>query len=396
MIQAALNLEFCGNNDSFSGAGLYPVNLNFQLPNADLIATLYYSFYYEGLNLWSHDQMNDWSHSNQILQSYVNNARKLLSFFWHQALGMPVFDHSFYQGFKIEAATIRGLRKDEYSIVDASRFGRAIECSLYSLNTLLERLHHSFWFYLLATPDKVVLLSIYIGPVIAVSASLIFYGIYLWFSSQDRKSVSTDETVEEKFYKRPAAVKVHSVNEHDVSTHIMAFAKVFLHSCGLFYFSNNLLSLFPNGYNGYSFVDFILLIMIVARFKKGFVKVPKLDFRTGKSIACLGIGMMLIALSTINPSLSIVFSIPLVPTFLSLSQHSLISYSLLLLSFPVDAILIYSHLDSTVLRPSLVNFLSPFNDIVADWTVHGNQIFPLICCLYYPWILIGFILVGND
>lgn len=394
VIQAALNLEFCGDNDSFSGVGLYPVNLNGQLPNADLIATLVYSFYYEGVNLWSHDQIDSWHHSNQKIQSFVDNGKKLLSFFWHQALGLPVQDHSFYQKFKIEAATLKGLKKSENDRIEAFRFGRAIECSLYSFNTLLERLHHSFWFYLLASPNQVVLLSIYIGPVIAVSASLILYGIYLWFSSPDPKSVSTEDIVQGKYYKRPAAVKVHSVNEHDVTTHILAFSKVFLHSWGIFYFSKNLISLYPDGYNGYTFVDFIMLVMILARFKKGFVKVPVLNFRTGKSIACLGLGMMLIALATINPSLSILFAIPLVLTFLSLSQNSLLSYSLLMLSFPVDAIFIYSHLKSHV-GESLGEFLNPFKNIIQDWILHGNQIFPLICCLYYPWILIGFILVGN-
>jgi hypothetical protein len=136
--------------------------------------------------------------------------------------------------------------------------------------------------------------------------------------------------------------------------------------------------------------------MILARFTKGFVKVPKLNFRTGKSLACLGLGMMLIALATINPSLSIIFAIPLVPTFLSLSPKSLISYSMLLLCFPVDAIFIYSHSSSNALGNELTQFLSPFKSIIQDWILHGNQLFPLICCLYYPWILIGFILVGNE
>jgi hypothetical protein len=241
-----------------------------------------------------------------------------------------------------------------------------------------------------------VLLSIYIGPVIAVSASLILYGIYLWFSSPDPKSVVTEEIVENKYYKRPEAVKIHSVNEHDIIKHIKAFAKVFLHALGIFFFSKNLIGRYPNGIYGYTFVDVILVVMILARFKKGFVKVPKLNFRTGKSLACLGLGMMLISLATINPSLSIVFAITLVPTFLSLSQGSLISYSLLLLSFPVDAIFLYSHVNANIFGDGLTQFLLPFKNIIQDWILHGNQLVPLICCFYYPWILIGFILVGNS
>ena len=95
VIQGALNLEFCGDKDNFSGAGLYPINLNGQLPNADLIATLVFSFYYESVPLWLHDQMDVPSHKNPHLRAYLENGRNLLSFFWNQALGMPVYDHSF-------------------------------------------------------------------------------------------------------------------------------------------------------------------------------------------------------------------------------------------------------------------------------------------------------------
>lgn len=52
---------------------------------------------------------------------------------------------------------------------------RVLECMMYSLNNLLERFHHALWFYLLGAADLYIPLAFYIGPVIALSVSLIVY-----------------------------------------------------------------------------------------------------------------------------------------------------------------------------------------------------------------------------
>lgn len=52
-----------------------------------------------------------------------------------------------------------------------------------SFSNLLERLHHSFWFYILLLPGKCLLLSTYIAPVILLSAVLVLHGLKYWWAS---------------------------------------------------------------------------------------------------------------------------------------------------------------------------------------------------------------------
>lgn len=52
--------------------------------------------------------------------------------------------------------------------------GRTIESILRSLNNLLERLHHSFWFYILGGTHKFIMISVYIAPVILLFVGLVF------------------------------------------------------------------------------------------------------------------------------------------------------------------------------------------------------------------------------
>ena len=108
VIQAAINLEFCGG-PYFSTLGLYAVNLNGELPNADLIITATLSVLYEGLNIRLHDGIMSNLHSDPKIQDYVLKGWNLFSFMSQQAIGIPLLDHSFYQKYKIEAITLKGI-----------------------------------------------------------------------------------------------------------------------------------------------------------------------------------------------------------------------------------------------------------------------------------------------
>jgi glycosylphosphatidylinositol transamidase len=48
-----------------------------------------------------------------------------------------------------------------------------MEGVLRSLNNLLEKFHHSFWFYIMADADRYINIAIYIGPAILLIAPLI-------------------------------------------------------------------------------------------------------------------------------------------------------------------------------------------------------------------------------
>lgn len=58
-----------------------------------------------------------------------------------------------------------------------------METSLRSFSNLQERLHHSFWFYILILPGKCIQLSVYIVPVILLSVALVLEGLKYWCKS---------------------------------------------------------------------------------------------------------------------------------------------------------------------------------------------------------------------
>ena len=140
-----------------------------------MVTTVALSAQFEGVPVSLHNQSVPVHHDNPQVSEYLTKGKILASFLWHQALGIPRQDHSFYQQFKIEAVTLRGIHQSGHGMIDGYRIERTLECVIYSLNNLLERLHHAYWFYLLASPDLFIPLGIYIGPVIALSTSLIFY-----------------------------------------------------------------------------------------------------------------------------------------------------------------------------------------------------------------------------
>jgi hypothetical protein len=58
-----------------------------------------------------------------------------------------------------------------------------LESAVRSFSNLLERLHHSFWFYILVMPGKCLLVSVYILPVILLSIVLVLEGLKYWWAS---------------------------------------------------------------------------------------------------------------------------------------------------------------------------------------------------------------------
>lgn len=61
-----------------------------------------------------------------------------------------------------------------------------LESSLRSFNNLLERFHHSFWFYLKPNPNFFLPLGMYIGPVVMLSAAVLLHvkGLSVFFRKE--------------------------------------------------------------------------------------------------------------------------------------------------------------------------------------------------------------------
>ncbi|KAJ3085012.1 Glycosyl phosphatidyl inositol protein transamidase complex subunit [Quaeritorhiza haematococci] len=168
-IQEAINLEFGGGPQDYSHVGLYVEGLNGQQSNADLITVTARMLSWSGIPTTLHHDSLDEGHIRTEWDAYVASAKRLATYIKYQALGFPVAGHALYPRYKIEAVTMVGQRTHN---------------TYYSVGTQrIELLHHSFWFYVMPSPHAFLLLSVYIPPVVLLSAPLVLQALSLWWKS---------------------------------------------------------------------------------------------------------------------------------------------------------------------------------------------------------------------
>lgn len=57
---------------------------------------------------------------------------------------------------------------------------RIVESSLRTMNNLLERLHASFFFFILTTPDRFMKIGSYLPSAVLISVAMMFQGLRCW------------------------------------------------------------------------------------------------------------------------------------------------------------------------------------------------------------------------
>jgi len=95
--------------------------------------------------------------------------------------------------------------------------GRIVESTLRTTNNLLERLHASFFFYILTSPDSFLKIGSYLPSAVLISVALMLGGLSLWVSAawvrddeekldQKTRGVLVSSVTEEKWIKRKRPV----------------------------------------------------------------------------------------------------------------------------------------------------------------------------------------------
>ncbi|KAF8643909.1 hypothetical protein AX16_008925 [Volvariella volvacea WC 439] len=196
VIWTALNIDYPGH--SFSHLGLFYEGLNGRLPNQDLlnsvqrISRIYTSVpvtLYDHLDAreflarrselefipqWLPQSMRD---SPQI-QRFAFHARNILRHTKYQVRGRPSGVHGLFHQYRVDAITLFGVPATGPHGFWA--MGRIVESSLRTANNLLERLHASFFFYILAAPDRFLKIGNYLPSAITVSIAIMFGGLREW------------------------------------------------------------------------------------------------------------------------------------------------------------------------------------------------------------------------
>ncbi|KAI9219095.1 Gaa1-like protein [Blastocladiella britannica] len=96
-----------------------------------------------------------------------------------QAASRPLGPHGVFRAYAIDAVSVVGepAGRGLYAGQSLASVGSLIESTFRSLNNLLERLHHSFSFYVLLTPWWFVPISVYVPAVVAANAALLVSAI---------------------------------------------------------------------------------------------------------------------------------------------------------------------------------------------------------------------------
>ncbi|KAL1744567.1 Gaa1-like protein [Schizophyllum fasciatum] len=209
VIWTALNVDYPGH--SFSHLGLFFEGLNGRLPNQDLLNSILRiarnnlgvpvilydykdTFRFEqwvvklGLGrqtLWT-IEMKNWIPKNIRLspaaRTYATRARHILRHVGYQARGRASGVHGLLHQFRIDAVTVFAVPSMGPHGFHA--IGRLLESTLRTCNNLLERLHASFFFFLLVAPDRFLQIGNYLPSAVLVGVGLMFWGLRAWVDAR--------------------------------------------------------------------------------------------------------------------------------------------------------------------------------------------------------------------
>ncbi|KAF9454645.1 Gaa1-domain-containing protein [Macrolepiota fuliginosa MF-IS2] len=192
VIWTALNIDYPGH--SFSHLGLFFEGLNGRLPNQDLMNSVQHIARYTGqvpVTVYDHLEWRDPSaqpseltflpsplcHHPEI-KEFAYRAKNILRHIGYQARGRASGVHGLYHQFRIDAVTVFAVPAIGPHGFHA--LGRIVESSLRTMNNLLERLHASFFFFILTTPDQFMKIGSYLPSAILISVAMMFRGLRCW------------------------------------------------------------------------------------------------------------------------------------------------------------------------------------------------------------------------
>ncbi|KAG7092639.1 hypothetical protein E1B28_008980 [Marasmius oreades] len=194
VIWTALCIDYPGH--SFSHLGMFHEGLNGRLPNQDLLNSFQrIAQYRAGVPVIIYDHLDPRDYPelrNDILPqwipgflrddhdliTYAYQARNVYRHFRYQASGRGSGVHGLFHQFRIDAFTIFALPAAGPHGFHA--LGGIVESTLRTTNNLLERLHASFFFYIMTGPERFLKIGSYLPSGIAISVAMMFAGLKAW------------------------------------------------------------------------------------------------------------------------------------------------------------------------------------------------------------------------
>ena len=227
-IIAGLNLEF-GPEHTYSSLSILTEGLNGQMPNLDLVNMLIKLAQGRGLAVYLQDTilqsppdlpgtLKSLCHylltgGTSIMMmstawtNYVSRLQNLLLMMRHQALGRGVGGHGVLIRYRVESLTLYGFNPSSstsspphghhpssyHSTYSHEAILSITEDAVRSLNNILEKLHQSFFFWLLVDPRRYISIGMYLPPAVLLGVGMVLMAIWIWIGIQ-RGTGSLDES----------------------------------------------------------------------------------------------------------------------------------------------------------------------------------------------------------
>jgi glycosylphosphatidylinositol transamidase len=148
--------------------------VNGQLPNLDLInSVVSIAGGQMGMGVALQEM---WGHDG----GYRDRLDTMLRGMLKQGLGVASGPHSAFIPYHVDAVTLSPFGEGWQ---DEMAMGRVVEGTFRSLNNLLEKLHQSFFFYLLMATERFVSIGTYLPSAMLVAANFTIMAIARWVSS---------------------------------------------------------------------------------------------------------------------------------------------------------------------------------------------------------------------
>ncbi|KAI8611971.1 Gaa1-like protein [Chytriomyces sp. MP71] len=335
VIEEAMNLEFSGTQSSYESLGIYVQGLNGQQPNADIPMTVAAAANTYTIPIRLHKtrseagtQLVNWVWKtfkpNQAVMGHLEGVVGLAEFMAIQALGVPMSHHALFPKYKIEGVTIVGVNGPQRSgPVDAQRVCLTVESTLRSFNSLLERLHHAFWFYMMFSIYDYLPIAFYIAPIILLSVGLFFEAFLLFTEGEfvkDRNQLTPSVDEKLKLLVRPAGVSSFLVNPRPMQLPLAVLSACF----GLMWTGYWAATRTPGVFDQPLSTLIICGAVLQLTFAVAIMPILKLliqppqnetvsQWKLLKSLTYSALAAVLLTISTLNPSFSAFLALPVVP-----------------------------------------------------------------------------------
>ncbi|EKM55142.1 uncharacterized protein PHACADRAFT_143130 [Phanerochaete carnosa HHB-10118-sp] len=216
IIWTALNIDYPGH--SFSHLGVFFEGLNGRLPNQDLINSFQIISRHTGgvpVLVYEHIDQNEFPdlvpdlvpqwlpdgiRRHDTTKEYAYRAQNVIRHVGYQARGRASGVHGLLHQFHIDAITLFAVPAQGPHGFHA--IGRVVESTLRTMNNLLERLHASFFFYLLVGSTTFMKIGSFLPAPVLVSTAMLIGGMGAWtrarWTRQEQAEYATEKGEEDR------------------------------------------------------------------------------------------------------------------------------------------------------------------------------------------------------